>query len=136
MKNEAVGLRVGLIGRAEIIVGAQHTARSMGSGRMEVLATPTLVALMEAAAQNAVDSLLAEGEQTVGTRIDVRHEGATPVGMRVAAVAELTAVDGRNLSFRIIVNDEKEVIGDALHERALASTAVLARLLQRKMRRA
>ena len=129
-------LHPGLIGKAEIKVGEQHTARSMGSGRMAVLATPALVAVMEAAAQAAIDALLPAGQQTIGTRIDVRHDGATPVGAHVKATAELTEIDGRTLRFRITAQDDNEAIGEALHDRAITSTATFERLLRQKASRA
>src|SRR3954463_301579 len=92
-------LRQGLAGSAELIVGAEHTAPRVGSGRVHVLATPVMINLMEAAALDSVEGLLPPGHQSLGTRLDVGHYAATPVGMRVRAEAELVAVDGRSLSF-------------------------------------
>ncbi len=135
MKNNNGSLQAGLKGNAEISVGQQHTAVSMGSGRLPVLATPAMAALMEAAAQAAVDGALPDGQQSVGVHLDIHHYGATPVGMRVVATAELVAVDGRNLDFRIAVHDEKELIGEGSHRRAVSSVASFNRLLQQKLRR-
>ena len=132
----ATELTVGLLGSAELIVAEQHTASAMGSGRMPVLATPAMVALMEAAAQNAVDKLLTSGYQTVGTRLDVYHYSSTPIGMRALAIAELTAVEGRTLTFQLVVHDDKELIGEGLHVRTITSLASFNRLLQQKIRRA
>ena len=129
-------LRVGLVGVAEIIVAEGHTAVAMGSGRMPVLATPAMIAMMEAAAQNAVDSNLPEGHMTVGTHLDVHHYGATPIGIRVVATAELVSVEGRNLVFKVLAHDDKELIGECVHRRTMSSVAGFNRLLQQKMKRA
>src|SRR6266436_1292878 len=89
----------GLIGTAELIVGPEHTAPFVGSGRIAVLATPVMINLIEAAALAAVEHLLPAGHQSLGIHLDVRHFAATPIGMRVIATAELVAVEGRTLSF-------------------------------------
>lgn len=126
----------GLTGAAEIAVAEQHTAVAMGSGRLPVLATPAMIALMEAAAQNAVDGHLPDGHQTVGTHLDVHHYGATPIGARVVATAELISVEGRNLLFKVAAHDDKELIGEGVHQRTMSSLASFNRLLQQKMKRA
>ena len=89
--------------RAEItvMVGEQDTAIALGSGDVPVLATPRLLALAEAATVQAVDGALAPGQTSVGTSVRLQHTAASPVGMRVTVVAELTAVDGRRLTFRV-----------------------------------
>jgi len=107
-----VNLQPGLTGSTEILVGTRDTAPHVGSGKVKVLATPVMVSLMEEAALNAVEGLLPAGHQTVGTRLDISHTAATPVGMRVTARAELTNVEGRRLTFRVSASDEKEVIGE------------------------
>lgn len=115
----AGALQPGLKGSAEIVVGEQHTAPHIGSGRVHVLATPVMVNLMEAAALQAVEGLLPAGHQTVGTHLDITHVAATPVGMRVRAHAELARVEKRTLTFRVHAEDEKERIGEGLHERII-----------------
>ena len=100
-------LQPGLTGSVEIVVGEEHTAPHVGSGRVHVLATPVMVNLMEAAALQAVEGLLPAGHQTVGTHLDITHTAATPVGMRVKAYAELTKVDKRSLTFSVHAEDEK-----------------------------
>lgn len=125
-------LQPGLTGTAELLVESRHTALEVGSGRQKILATPVLVTLMEAAAQNAIDHLLSEEEQTIGTRLDVSHEAATPIGMRVTATAQLVAVQKRTLVFEVSAYDETERIGKGIHERALFSVASFSRLLARK----
>jgi fluoroacetyl-CoA thioesterase len=112
-------LKPGLHGSIEIVVGEQHTAPHIGSGRVRVLATPVMVNLMEAAALQAVEGLLPPGHQTVGIHLDVTHVAATPVGMRVRACAELTKVEKRTLTFRVHAEDEKERIGEGMHERII-----------------
>ncbi len=108
---------LGLTGRAEMVVGKQDTAIVHGSGRVEVLATPALVALMEKAALASVEPFLGSGQTTVGTVVNVRHLSATPVGMRVRAEAELAAVEGKRLIFKVAAYDEREMIGIGTHER-------------------
>lgn len=114
-------LKVGLKGATEIVVGTRDTAPHVGSGKIKVLATPVMVNLMEAAALNAVEGLLPAGHQTVGTRLDISHVAATPVGMQVTAHAELVKVDGRRLTFRVSAEDEKETIGEGVHERIIVN---------------
>ena len=116
-------LRPGLSGESEIVVGTRDTAPHVGSGKIKVLATPVMVGLMEEAALNAVEGLLPQGHQTVGTRLDITHVAATPVGHRVIARAELTRVEGRRLTFRVWADDEKERIGDGTHERIVVDVA-------------
>ena len=110
-------IKPGLRASTEIIVGTRDTAHHVGSGRIKVLATPVLVMLLEEAALNAVEDLLPSGFQTVGTRLDISHSAATPVGMRVTACAEVTEVVGRKLTFRVWAEDEIERIGQGTHER-------------------
>ena len=126
-------LRTGLTGSAELVVGEEHTAPFVGSGRVRVLATPVMINLIEAAALDAVEKLLPPGHQSLGTRLDVRHYAATPVGMRVRATAELVKVDGRPLDFRVEARDEKEAIGDGLHQRVVVNVARFDARVQKKI---
>jgi fluoroacetyl-CoA thioesterase len=109
----------GLVGEAKLMVGKTHTARHLGSGGVEVLATPVMVALMEDAARSSVDPKLDQGLLSVGVNLNVSHLAATPVGMRVTARAELLAVDGRRLTFKVEAHDEREKIGEGTHVRAI-----------------
>ena len=109
----------GLVGQSEIVVHEENTARHLGSGNVDVLATPEMVRLMEKAAVAAVDHLLPDGCCTVGVEVAVRHLAATPVGMRVRAQAELIAVEGRKLTFRVEADDEVERIGEGEHRRVI-----------------
>jgi fluoroacetyl-CoA thioesterase len=127
-------LKPGMKGSAELVVGEEHTAPRVGSGRVHVLATPVMINLIEAAALQAVENLLPPGHQSLGIRLDVRHFAATPVGMRVTATVELIKVDGRTLHFRVEARDEKEPIGDGTHERVVVNVERFAARVQRKVK--
>jgi predicted thioesterase len=94
-------LKPGLKGSATLVVGEEHTAPRIGSGRVHVLATPVMINLFEAAALDAIERLLPPGHQSLGTVLNVRHIAATPVGMRVTASAEVVGVEGRAVRFRV-----------------------------------
>ena len=126
-------IRPGLAGTAEMIVGPEHTAPRVGSGRIAVLATPVMINLIEAAALNAVEHLLPAGHQSLGIRLDVRHFAATPVGLRVTATAEVTLVEGRTIAFRVEARDEVEPIGEGVHERVVVNVARFDGRVQRKL---
>jgi fluoroacetyl-CoA thioesterase len=125
-------LRPGLIGAADLRVGVEHTAPSIGSGAIPVLGTPVMINLMEGAALAAVEHLLPAGHQSLGIHLDVRHIAATPIGMRVRATAELTNVDGRTLTFRVEARDERETIGDGTHQRVVVNVARFDQRVQAK----
>jgi fluoroacetyl-CoA thioesterase len=121
-------LQPGLVGEARTTVDRSNVASAFGSGHVDVFATPAMIALMENAAINAVDHLLAEGSATVGSAVSVRHLAATPIGLGVRARAELLEADGRRLSFRVEAFDPTEKIGDGTHERYIVN---LERLISR-----
>jgi fluoroacetyl-CoA thioesterase len=123
----------GLVGTAELVVAPEHTAPFVGSGRIAVLATPVMINLIEAAALKAVEHLLPEGHQSLGIHLDVRHVAATPVGMVVTASAEVTAVAGRTITFRVEARDERELIGGGTHERVVVSVVRFDERVQRKL---
>ena len=123
----------GLRGNADLVVGEEHTAPRIGSGKVHVLATPVMINLIEAAALAAVEHLLPAGCQSLGTHLDVRHIAATPAGMRVAASAEVLAVEGRTIRFRVEARDEREVIGDGVHDRVVVNVARFDERVQRKL---
>ena len=126
-------LKPGLKGTADIVVGTRDTAPHVGSGKIGVLATPIMVNLMEAAALQAVERFMPPGHQTVGTHLDVKHFAATPVGLRVRAEAELVKLEGRNLTFRLRAEDEREVIGEGSHERLIINVERFDQRMQRKL---
>jgi len=112
-------LSPGLVGEASLVVEEKHTARHLGSGGINVLATPIMIALMEEAGRNAVEPRLEPGQLTVGAEINIKHLAPTPMGMCVTTRAELLAVDGRMLTFRVEARDEKEKVGEGTHVRAI-----------------
>ena len=114
-------MEIGLRGATTVRVTAQNTAEALGSGDVPVFATPSLVALLETAAVNAVASHLGPGETTVGTWIEVTHLAATPVGMEVRAEATLSAVEGRRLTFSVVAHDAREKVGEGRHQRIVVA---------------
>lgn len=112
-------LQPGLSGTATVEVIPANTAQALGSGLVAVFATPALVALLERAAVNALAGALPPGSTSVGTRVDVRHSAATPVGMTVSATATLVEVDGRRLRFEVVARDDAESIAVGEHERVV-----------------
>jgi len=125
-------IKPGLVGSASLVVADAHTAPRIGSGRVHVLATPVMINLIEAAALEAVERLLPEGHQSLGTLLNVRHIAATPVGMRVTARAEVTAVEGRTIRFRVEARDARELIGDGIHERVVVNVQKFDLRVQKK----
>ncbi len=123
---------VGLKGGVELVVGEEHTAPSIGSGAVRVLATPVMINLMEAAALDAAESSLPEGHQSLGTHLDVSHLAATPVGMKVRATAEVTAVDGNKMTFRVEARDEVDLIGEGSHTRVVVNVERFDQRVARK----
>jgi fluoroacetyl-CoA thioesterase len=126
-------IQPGVSGSAQLVVGEEHTAPRVGSGKVHVLATPVMINLIEAAALAAIEHLLPPGHQSLGTRLDVRHIAATPVGMKIFASATVESVSGRTVTFRVEARDEKELIGDGLHERVVVNVAKLDARVQRKL---
>jgi len=126
-------LPAGLKGVAELVVGEQHTAPRIGSGRIRVLATPVMINLIEAASLAAVEQSLPENHQSLGTHLDVTHVAATPVGMRVRATAEVVKVEGRTIWFKVRCDDERELIGEGTHERVVVNVARFDKRVQDKL---
>ncbi len=112
-------ITVGMRGEASAMVSRETTAAAAGSGSLLVYGTPYMIALMEQAACAALAPCLDEAQSSVGTHLNVSHVSATPVGMAVRAEAEVTAVDGRRITFRVTACDEKGLIGQGEHERCL-----------------
>jgi predicted thioesterase len=110
-------LRPGMAGEKTDTVTDKNTARSYGSGGLEVYATPSMIALMEGACVAAADGRLPEGFSTVGTWLEVKHIAATPLGMAVRAAGELLEIDGRKLRFRVEAFDGAGKIGEGFHGR-------------------
>jgi len=129
----AAALKPGLTGRAELVVGEEHTAPRVGSGKVRVLATPVVINLFEAAALAAIEHLLPAGYQSLGTILNVRHIAATPVGMRVVAQARVLRVENRTVHFFVQAHDETELIGDGAHERIVVNVEKFDQRVQRKL---
>ena len=108
---------VGAKGRVDGVVTDQLTAAAIGSGSVEVFATPYMVAAMENAACEALRPYYGEGENSVGTKLEISHDAATPVGMKYWAEAEVTEVARRRIVLKVTAYDETGVIGSGTHER-------------------
>jgi fluoroacetyl-CoA thioesterase len=133
MSIDLSNLTPGLTGSAELKVAVEHSAPSIGSGLVPVLATPVMINVIEAAALAAVEHLLPAGHQSLGIHLDVRHFAATPIGMSVRATAELVGIDGRTLTFRVEARDDKEPIGDGYHQRVVVNVARFDARVQKKL---
>jgi predicted thioesterase len=127
-----MSLEIGLRGHATMQVSQKYTAEAWGSGDVPVFGTPSLVALLETAAVNAVATQLGPGETTVGTWLDVSHLAATPVGLEVRAEAELIAIEGRKLTFTAVAHDTREKIGECRHQRMIVTRDRFLAKLQAK----
>ena len=116
-----MSVTVGLKGRAETVVTDANTAQAACSGALPVFGTPFMCALMEEAAWKSIAPCLEEGQSTVGTRLEVSHDSATPVGMKVWAETEITEVDGKRLVLTVAAFDERGPIGRGTHERFIVT---------------
>ena len=116
-------LKPGIIGKATVSVTPDNTAEKFGNPGAVVFATPMLVALMEQAAINALAPYLAEDQGSVGTKVEIAHLAATPVGMSVQAIATLEEIAGKKMVFAVEAFDDREQIGKGRHERYIISTA-------------
>ena len=110
-------MEIGLSYTSTVVVDNSNTAVALGSGDMDVFATPAMVALMENAAMNAVAPHLEQGQTTVGTQITTNHIKASALGATISAIATLTAVDGRSLTFTIVASEGDKTIGEGTHTR-------------------
>ena len=116
-----MSITVGLKGRAETVVSDSNTAQAACSGALPVFGTPFMCALMEEAAWKSIAPHLEPGQSTVGTRLNVSHDSATPVGMKVWAESEITEIDGKRLVLKVTAFDEKGPIGQGIHERFIVT---------------
>ena len=112
-------VQVGASVSQSAVVAEEHTAPHVGSGLAPVLATPVLVNLFEAAALAVIEHQLPPGTQSLGTKLDIMHTAATPVGMRVEVTARLDRIKGNKLYFGFVANDETEQIGSGTHQRVV-----------------
>ncbi len=128
-------VKAGLKGWVDLAVGDEHTAPSVGSGAIHVLGTPVMINLMEAAALDAAEHLMPKGHQSLGIHVDISHVAATPIGMKVHATAEVTAVEGNRIRFRVEAHDEAEMIGEGTHERVVVNVGRFDKRVQKKAER-
>ena len=124
----------GLQKELEYIVTNNDTAKTVGSGTLEVLATPRLIALLENIAMSLVEDKLEDGKTTVGTKVDVSHIAATPVGMKIKVIAKVLKVDGRRILFNISAYDQKEKILEGTHERYIITVEKFVERVYNKMK--
>ena len=110
-------LKPGIKACKEMIVTKELCADAWGSGGLPVYATPAMIALMENTAWASVEPCMEEGRSTVGTKLDVSHLSASPVGARITCESELIEAEGRRLVFRVKASDDAGLIGEGLHER-------------------
>ncbi len=115
-------METGIRGRIETVVTQKESAKTLGSGLLDVYATPAMIALMEGCASQSVAPYLDEGFGTVGTAVNIRHLAATPIGMKVYCESILTEVDGRRLLFNVKAYDETGLIGEGTHERFIINS--------------
>ena len=133
IQNPLAMVEIGTSGRKTVKVTAQNTALALGSGTLEVFATPAMIALIEATASESVASQLDEGSSTVGTHLDVAHSAATPIGMEVTCETELVEVDRRRLVFSVKVYDSAGEVGSGTHERFVVDNAKFMSKAQAKL---
>ena len=115
-------ITVGMKGEVSTLVEREDTAKEVGSGSLLVYATPCMVALMEGAACEAIQDALSDSQTTVGTELNIQHISATPVGLEVRAEAEVTAVEGKVITFQVKAFDEAGEIGKGIHKRVIVNT--------------
>lgn len=114
-------LKTGIKGRQTVTVTDKNTAKTMGSGTLDVFATPAMIALMEKTAWESVAGELEEGSGTVGTSLNITHDAPTPLGMTVTCDSVLVGVEGRKLIFEVEAHDEKGIVGKGTHERFIVN---------------
>ena len=117
-----MSIEIGMKGEVSTLVEKGDTALEVGSGALLVYATPCMIALMEGAACEAIESVLPEGQTTVGTELNIQHLSATPVGLEVRAEAEVTAVEGKVVTFSVTAYDEAGEIGKGTHKRVIINS--------------
>lgn len=128
-----MSLEVGIKGTCMVTADESNSAKTMGSGTLDVFATPAMIALMEKTAWTSVAPYLEPGEGTVGIHLDISHDAPTPLGMTITCESELVEIDGRKLVFSVSAKDEKgTIIGRGTHERFV----ILEEKFQEKANRA
>ena len=128
-----MSVTVGIKGHAEDVVHAGNTAQAACSGALPVFGTPFMCALMEKAAWTSIAPYLSEDEGTVGTKLNISHDSASPVGMKVWAESEVTLVDGKRIELKVEAYDEKGLIGKGTHERFIITNERFVAKTNRKL---
>ena len=127
-------METGLKHKENIKVTEKDTAKFYGSGTLEVFATPAMATLMEKTAMNSVAPFLGNGQATVGTKLEIEHLSASPVGIEVWCESVLTEIDRRRLVFEVTAYDEAGIIGKGIHERFIIDTDRFMEKTQAKMK--
>ena len=127
-------LRIGLTAVDEYLIKSEHAAKHVGSGEVEALSTPAMIAFMEKTARQTVESRLPEGNITVGTRVDIRHLGPVPIGENLKVTAQLVGIDKTKLTFKVKAEWRNEVIGKGQHERFIVNKENFLQKLKSKRR--
>lgn len=117
-----MSIYVGMRARADAVVTNDNAAVTVGSGTLPVFATPCMCALMEEASWKAIAPELSEGDSSVGTKLSISHVSASPVGIKVWAESQVTAVDGKRIEFKVSAYDEAGLIGEGTHERFIINS--------------
>ena len=125
-------LTTGIKNKTELYVTDKNTAKAVGSGTLEVYATPQMINLMETCACFSVEPYMEPGKTTVGIGLSISHVSATPIGLKVWCESELIAIDGRKLTFRVSAYDERGLIGEGTHERFIVDTQKFTAKVQAK----
>lgn len=115
-------ITIGMKAEVSTLVEREDTAAEVGSGSLLVYATPCMVALMEGAACEAISPAIPDDKTTVGTELNISHLSATPVGLEVRAEAEVTAIEGKTITFTVTAYDEAGKIGEGTHKRCIVSS--------------
>lgn len=125
-------VEIGIKGKQEVVVSENLTAKHIGSGTVLVLSTPMMIALMEKTCRLSVKPYLEDGQETVGTHVDVSHDSAVPVGKMVWCESEVVALDRRKLTFRVVVYDDNGIVGQGTHERFVIDEKKFAQKMEAK----
>ncbi len=125
-------IHIGMRGESTRLVEERYTAAHVGSGTLKVLATPSMIGFMERTCLESIQTVLPEGQSSVGTMVNIRHLAATPMGQEVKIVSEVIAVEGRRVLFHVEAWDAKEKVGDGEHERYIIDVARFIKRVQEK----
>ncbi len=125
-----IKIPTGIKNQEEIIVTNAHSAKTLGSGSVDVFATPAMIVLIEKTAQKSVQPFLPDGFTTVGTEVNVKHLKATPIGKQVRSNSYLKSVDGKKLLFELHVWDDKELIEIGTHTRVIVEEKIFMEKLK------